>query len=146
MFRAELTDASANRENQNSMLSRHVAIRLFAVAVITALSWSAWAACADAAALTQAAQMACCKDGELSCASPGNASDCCKTDAARAREALLSPTTKPVPHLTAVVVAWAVLSDAATLESAHVGAREIASRPHIDPGQPPYIAFSSLLI
>lgn len=127
------------------MSPRRSIIRVLAFAVTTTLGWSLWAACADAV-MTRHAQMACCKDGEFSCASHGNASDCCKTDAARARDALLSPTTKPVHHLTAIVGAWAVLSDAVTVDSARVGAREIASPPHIDPGPPPYIAFSTLLI
>ena len=128
------------------MSSRPVAIRVFAVAVMTALSWSMWAACADAAVLTQSAQMACCKDGEVACAPNGNASDCCNTGAARSQDAVANASVKPVHHLAAVVVAWAVLPNLLTFNSAHVHARAVASTPQIDPGPPPYIAFSSLLI
>jgi len=128
------------------MFSRQVAIRLFAVAVVTALSWSAWAACADAAALTQAAQMACCKDGELSCAPNGNARDCCSTGATRSQDAVSNAPMKPLHHWTAIAVVSTVLPTVLTFDSARVRARESASPPQIAPGPPPYIAFSSLLI
>ena len=128
------------------MVSRRIALRALAFVVVSTLSWSLWASCADAAVLTQHAQMACCKDGEMACAPNGSASDCCKTDAAQSRDAVSGQTIKLVHHLSAIVVAWAILPDILTLNSSRVGARESASPPQIAPGPPPYIAFSSLLI
>jgi len=125
---------------------RQRTVRLLVFVIATALSWSLWASCADAAALTQHAQMACCKDGEMACAHNGSASDCCKTDAAQSRDGVSNPTIKPLHQLSAIIVAWAVLPDSLTANSARVGARESASPPLIDPGPPPYIAFSWLLI
>jgi len=128
------------------MVAHRIALRALAFVLATTLSWSLWASCADAAALTQHAQMACCKDGEMACAHNGNANDCCKTDAAQSRDAVSNPTTKPVHQLSAIIVAWAVLPDILTVDSARAGARASASPPLNNPGPPPYIAFSSLLI
>jgi hypothetical protein len=101
--------------------------------------------CAEAAISTPSAQMACCKDGELTCAPHGSARDCCQTDAARPHAAVAGARIDPVHTLTAVV-AWAVLPDMSTAGIAHARFDQLSSLSHIDPGPPPYIAFSSLLI
>jgi len=119
--------------------------RVVALVIATTVSWSLWTACAEAAISTRSAQMACCKDGELACAPHGGASDCCTTDASRPRAAVAGAKIDPVHTLNAVV-AWAVLPDMGTVDSAHTRTGPPASRPHIEPGPPPYIAFSSLLI
>src|SRR5258706_15370099 len=86
------------------------AVRVLAFTIAMAFGGSLWAACADAATLGVGAQMACCKDGELSCAPHGSASDCCQADASRPRAAVAGVRIDPVHTLTAVV-AWAVLPD-----------------------------------
>ena len=121
------------------------AVRIVALMIVTTFSASVWAACAEAAMAAPGAQMACCKDGELTCAPHGGAKDCCQTDAARPHEAVAGATIDPVHTLTAVV-AWAVLPDMNGVGVAHARFDPRTSRPHIDPGPPPYIAFSSLLI
>ena len=139
--------ASAVRANIKSMpFRRGITGRVMAAAVATILSWSLWASCAAAAALTLHSQMACCRDGEMACARSGSANDCCKTDASRSRDVVSSPTIKPVHQLTAIVVAWAVLPSGQTLSCERAAARPDASPPLIYSGPPPYIAFSSLLI
>jgi len=123
-----------------------VALRMLAFVIATTFSWSLWAACADAATST-GAQMACCKDGELTCAPHGSAKDCCETDSARPRDAVAGVKVKIDPVYTlSAVVAWAVLPDMPTAARAHLRFDQSTSPPHIDPGPPPYIAFSSLLI
>jgi hypothetical protein len=128
------------------MSFRQTAVRVFAVGLTVALSWSMWAACADAPALTANSQMACCKDGELACAPNGNAADCCNTGAARSQVAVTAATVKPLHQPVAVVVAWGVLQEVPAFSLARIRARESALPQRIDPGPPPYIAFSSLLI
>jgi hypothetical protein len=126
------------------MTFRGVAARLLAFAVATAFGWSLCVACAEAAIPTSA-QMACCKDGELACAPHSGASDCCLTDSARQREVVAGAKIDPVYRL-AAVVAWAVAPDMGLVDSAHTRTGPPPSRPHIEPGPPPCIAFSSLLI
>lgn len=121
------------------------AVRVLAFAIVTTFSWSVWAACAEAAISTPSAQMACCKDGEFTCAPHGNARDCCQTDAARPHAAVAGAKIDPVHTLTAVV-AWAVLPNMGTASTAHARFDPRTSLSRIDPGPPPYIAFSSLLI
>ena len=116
-------------------------VRVLALALAGAISWSLWAECALAAAST--AQMACCKDGEFKCASHGT--DCCATDAARPRAALTTARIDPV-HTLVAVVARAVVPALGTLDSTHTLTYQPASPPRLDAGPPPYIAFSSLLI
>jgi len=127
------------------MTFRRAAARLLALTVATAFTWSLYAACAEAAITTMSAQMACCKDGELSCAPHGSANDCCRTEAARPHEVVAGAKIDPVHTLNAVV-AWAVVPDMGTVDAAHTRTGPPASRPRIEPGPPPYIAFSSLLI
>jgi hypothetical protein len=122
-----------------------VALRVLAFAIATTFSWSLWVACAEAAISTPGAQMACCKDGEFTCAPQGSAKDCCETGAARPHDALAGARIDPVHSLT-VVVSWAVLPGMPTSGLAPARFDQVASRPHLDPGPPPYIAFSSLLI
>jgi len=125
------------------MTFRRIAARLLALAVATTFSWSLWAACGGAASTSSA--MACCKDGQIACAPHGGASDCCTMDASRPREAVASAKIDPVHALTAVA-AWAVVPDMGTVDSAHARTGPPVWRPHLEPGPPPYIAFSSLLI
>jgi hypothetical protein len=141
----DLTDVVRSENNQSSMRFRNAAVRVLAFAIATTFSWSLWAACAEAAISTPSAQMACCKDGEFTCAPHGDAKDCCQTDAARPHEAVPGAKIDPVHTLTAVV-AWAVLPDMSAAGLAHARFDTPTSPPHIDPGPPPYIAFSSLLI
>ncbi len=121
------------------------AVRVLAFALVTTFSWSLWAACAEAAVPTSSAQMACCKDGEFTCAPHGTASDCCQTDAARPHTTVAGVKIEPV-HTLVAVVAWAALPDMGATNTALARFDQLASPPHIDPGPPPYIAFSSLLI
>jgi hypothetical protein len=120
------------------------AVRVLAFAIATTFGWSLWAACAEAAISTSSAQMACCKDGELSCAPHGSATDCCQTDA-RPHALVASVKIDPI-HTLAVVVSLPRLHDLSSVRLAHARFDQPASPPHIDPGPPPYIAFSSLLI
>ena len=121
------------------------AVRVLAFALVTTFSWSLWAACAEAAIPTSSAQMACCKDGEFTCAPHGSASDCCQAEAARPHTTIVGAKIDPV-HTLAAVVAWAALSAVGGASPALARFDRLASLPHIDPGPPPYIAFSSLLI
>src|SRR5438105_467694 len=95
----------------------HRAVRVLVFAIATTFSWSLWMACAEAA-ISQNAQMACCKDGELSCAPHGSANDCCHTDAARPHAAVAGVKIDPV-HGLAVVVSWARLHDLRSASLAH---------------------------
>jgi len=122
-----------------------VGVRLLASAIAMTFSWSLWAACAEAAISSPAAQMACCKDGELTCAPHGSVKDCCQTESARPGDAVAGVKIDPV-HTLSAVVAWAVLPDMRTAARAHLRFDQSTSPPYIDPGPPPYIAFSSLLI
>src|ERR1051326_7288344 len=126
------------------MRLRRVAVRPLAFAIATTFSWSLWAACAEAAISTASAQMACCKDGELTCAAH-SAKDCCQTDSARPHDAVAVVKIDPIHSLNAVVV-WAVLPDISATSRAHARLQQSTSSPRIDPSPPPYIAFSSLLI
>jgi hypothetical protein len=120
-------------------------VRVLALALAVAVSWSLWAECALAAASTPNAQMACCKDGEFTCASHGSAADCCATDHARPRAALTTARINPV-HTLVAVVAWAVVPELAALDSTPILTDQPISFPRLNSGPPPYIAFSSLLI
>ena len=120
-------------------------VRILALALATALGSSLWAECALAAAFTSSAQMACCKDGELRCASHGSAADCCTTSVGRPRTALTTARIDPV-HTLMVVVAWAVVPELASPDSTPILTYQPISPPRLDAGPPPYIAFSSLLI
>lgn len=107
------------------------------------LGVSAWAVCTEAA-VPMSQQMACCKDGELSCAPHGSASDCCLTDAARSRDALV--TGKSSVHPVTALITW---NGAAALPLPVVAPSRFhlpVAPPQFDVGPPPYIAFSSLLI
>ena len=119
------------------------AVRVLTFAVAAAVGWSLWAACAEAPMATSA-QMACCKDGEFKCAPHGSASDCCTTDAARPHHAIAVAKLDPAHRLTAV--AWAVLPNPLSVGSPRSTFFQSISPPRLDPGPPPYIAFSSLLI
>jgi len=118
------------------------AARTLALVAVTALSCSLWAACADAAT---SSAMACCKDGDLACAPHGGASDCCTNDAARPHDAVASARVEPVSLLHAVV-AWVAVPGMGVVDMPHTRTGPPAPRPLIEPGPPPYIAFSSLLI
>ena len=126
------------------MFSRRTALRLLAFGIATTLSWSLWAACADAV-MPQSAQMACCKDGQL-CAPGGSGSDCCNTESGRARTAVLSVVVKPLHQLTAIAVSWDVPTEIIAAGLTRIHSAAVASPPKLDVGPPPYIAFSSLLI
>ena len=117
---------------------------LLAAFVLVAFCGSAWAACFEGIA-TPAQQMACCKDGELTCAPHGSAQNCCQTDAARSRAAVAGVKIDPV-HTLIAVVAWAVIPNIGPANDAQTRFHQPVSPPRIDPGPPPYIAFSSLLI
>ena len=117
---------------------------LLAAFVLVAFCGSAWAACFEGIT-TPAQQMACCKDGELTCAPHGSAQDCCQTDAARSHAAVAGAKIDPVHTLTAVV-ACVVIPNIGTANDAQARFHQPVSPPRIDPGPPPYIAFSSLLI
>jgi len=122
-----------------------VAVRSLAFALAATFGWSLWIACAEATIPTTHAQMACCKDGELTCAPHGSAEDCCRTDSARPRDAIAVVKIEPV-HTLSAVVAWAVIPDMSAPGLARARYDQPTSPPHIDPGPPPFIAFSSLLI
>jgi len=132
------------RDNQSDV-NVHRSIRILALALAAAVSWSLWAECALAAASTPNMQMACCKDGEMKCASHGSATDCCATDASRPRTALTTAKIDPLHRLVAVGV-WSVVPGLAKLDSAPASAHPTVSPPRVHAGPPPYIAFSSLLI
>ena len=117
---------------------------LLAMFVLVAFGGSAWAACVEGIA-TPAQQMACCKDGEFTCAPHDSAQDCCQTDAARSHATVAGAKIDPV-HTLIVVLTWRALPDIGSGSDAHARFHQPASPPHIDPGPPPYIAFSSLLI
>src|ERR1043166_5359236 len=115
---------------------------LVAMFVLVAFCGSAWAACVEGAA-TPAQQMACCKDGQFTCAH-GSPSDCCATEATTAHSTVASIKLDPV--LAPSVVFWAVLANISISATEQARFDSPASPPHLDPGPPPYIAFSSLLI
>ena len=117
-------------------------MRMLALVAATAFSVSLSLSCVEAAFSTAASQMACCKDGELSCAPTGSSADCCRTTVTRSQ---------PAPSATKIDTAHA-LSVVAAIPSRPVVAvlpppRPIVSSNHfIQIGPPPYIAHSSLLI
>ena len=125
------------------MFSRH--LRLVVLALTMTLSWSLWAACMDGGGLTQSAQMACCKDGEMTCGPHGSPMDCCRTEAARSFDAVVHAKAQPV-HALVAVATWAVESAAISPETGVTQAFHPTSPPHLDLGPAPYIAYSSLLI
>jgi hypothetical protein len=120
-------------------------VRILALTLAAAISWSLWAECTLAAASTPNMAMACCKDGEMKCAGHGSASDCCTTDASRPRQAVTTARIDPV-HALVAVVTWAAAPGLATLDSTPTLTYQPTSRSRLDAGPPPYIAFSSLLI
>lgn len=119
--------------------------RLLVLALTMTVSWSLWATCLDAGTLTKSAQMACCKDGEMTCGPHGSPMNCCTTASTRSSEAVTHAKIEPVHALVAVVM-WAVVPAATTLDSALTRAFQPTSPPHLELSPPPYIAFSSLLI
>ena len=127
------------------MTFRSATVRAVILAVATTFSWSLWAACAEAAMPTMSPQMACCKDGELTCAPQGSASDCCLANAAGPHSTVANAKIDPVHTLRAVVVR-ATLPDALAAGVAHTRLTQPTSPPGLQFGPPPYIAFSSLLI
>ena len=119
------------------MLSR--AARVTAFVLAASFGWSLWSACVEGS--TTNAQMACCKDGELTCATHGSSTDCCRTDGApRATVAA----TKAAVHPLSLAV-WIALPMPSFLSMAS-NRRLTLEPPRFDPGPPPYIAYSSLLI
>jgi len=119
--------------------------RALSFVLLAVFSCSVWTACAEAAISTPNAQMACCKDGEFTCAPHGSPRDCCQRESARPHDAVAGVRIDPV-HGFHAVVAWAVLPGVSAPALAHDRFDQPTSPPHIDPGPPPYIAFSSLLI
>lgn len=117
---------------------------LLAVFVLVAFGGSAWAACVEGIA-TPAQQMACCKDGEFTCAPHGNTQDCCQTGAAQSRAAVAGAKIDPV-HALVVVLAGTVLPHMGGVSDVPARFSQPTSPPRINPGPPPYIAFSALLI
>jgi hypothetical protein len=117
---------------------------MLACAMAATFGWSLWVACAPLVPVPMS-HMACCKDGELTCASHASANDCCTTDTARPDDAVANVKIDPV-HTLSIVVAWAALPAAATIDLPQARLSHSTSPPRIEPGPPPYIAFSSLLI
>ncbi len=120
------------------------AFRVLAFVVALTFGWSVWTACAEAATATASAQMACCKDGELTCGAHGASADCCRTDAARRHDAVTGVKVDPVRSPCAVAVSAALPMSERPLVRARVDAS--TASPRVTPGPPPCIAFSSLLI
>jgi hypothetical protein len=121
-----------------------VAARTLAFVVAATFGWSVWAACAPLVPAPMS-HMACCQDGEMTCASHDSATDCCTTDAARPHDAVANAKVDPV-HTLSAVVAWAALPVIATTDVPQDRRSHPTSPPSVEPGPPPYIAFSSLLI
>ena len=120
------------------MLSR--AARVTAFVLAASFGWSLWSACVEGS--TTNAQMACCKDGELTCATHGGSTDCCRTDGApRATVAA----TKSAVHPSSLVAVW-VVRPVSSLFSMALNRNLTLEPSRFDPGPPPYIAYSSLLI
>ena len=138
-------DRSAAQENNQVWMRSRLAVRSLAFAIATTFSWSLWIACAEAAIPNAGAQMACCKDGELTCAPNSSGKDCCQIGSARPRDAIAGAKIDPV-HILIAVVAWAVIPNIGTTADAQARFHPPLSPSRIDPGPPPYIAFSSLLI
>ena len=123
-----------------SMVSR--AARVTAFMLAAAFSGSMWAACVEGAASSTNAPMACCQDGELTCAAHGSSTDCCRTDGAPAATAAVA---KAGIHPLNVAVVWAALPvPSISRVRFYRGVTLTFSR--FDLGPPPYIAYSSLLI
>jgi hypothetical protein len=120
------------------------AVRVLALALAVTFGWSLWVACADAL-VASSAQMACCKDGQFTCAPHGSAGDCCTSDAARPHHAIAIAKIDPV-HGFAIVTSSSVLSCIVPADSSRASFSESVAPTRHDPGPPPYIAFSSLLI
>jgi hypothetical protein len=120
------------------------AVRMLACAVAATFGWSLWVACAPLVSVPMS-HMACCKDGELTCASHDSANDCCTTDTARPHDAVANAKIDPV-HTLSVVVAWAALPVAAAIDFPRGRLSRPASPPSVEHGPPPYIVFSTLLI
>ena len=127
------------------MTFRSATVRAVIVAVATTFSWSLWAACAEAAMPTMSPQMACCKDGELTCAPQGNASDCCLANAVRPHSTVANAKIDPI-HTLRALVTWPALADRLAAGVTHTRLTQPASPPGLQFRPPPYIAFSSLLI
>jgi len=118
----------------------------FAALILVTFSGSVWATCVEGAAVSTHQQMACCKDGEFTCAPNGNTNNCCTTGATRSHAAVVIAKIDPVHALAAVVATWALLPDLALKTPDQTGPIAAVSPPRVQPGPPPYIAFSSLLI
>ena len=114
-------------------------VRVLALVIATAFSWSAWAACVEGA-VTASNAMACCKDGELSCAPHGSAPDCCAIDATRPQASAAHAKIQPI-HTLQLIFSWSPRLDAVPADSSMI----VAEVP-VEPDPPPYIEFSSLLI
>jgi hypothetical protein len=120
------------------MVSR--AARVMAFVIATTFGWSLWSACVEGSATN--AQMACCKDGELRCAAHGGSSDCCRSDGAPS--AVIAAAKAGAAHPT-LTVAW-IAQPMAFIPSVRFHRGVTSTPPRFDPGPPPYIAYSSLLI
>ena len=121
-----------------SMVSRVARVTAFVLAA--SFGWSLWSACVEGS--TTNAQMACCKDGELTCATHGASTDCCRSDGAP--RAVISATKAGVVHQ-GLAAAW-VAQPVTFIPSVRFHRGVTSTLPRIDPGPPPYIAYSSLLI
>jgi hypothetical protein len=115
-----------------------------AFVVVATFSWSLWAACLPLVPMPMS-HMACCKDGEMACASQDSAHDCCTTDSARPHDAVANAKVEPA-HLLLAVVTWAALPVTTAIDLRQSQFSHASSPPSVEPGPPPCIAFSSLLI
>jgi len=119
---------------------------LLAALVLLTFSASVWATCLEGAAVSASQQMACCKDGEFTCAPNANANECCTTRATQSHAAVAVAKIDPVHAPVAVVGTWAVLPSATLALSDRIRPGAVVLPPLIQQGPPPYIAYSSLLI
>ena len=123
-----------------SMVSR--AARVTAFVLAATFGWSVWAACVEGATSITNAPMACCQDGELTCAAHGSSTDCCRTDGAPAATAAVA---KAGIRSLNVAAVWAALPmPSMSCVRFYRGVTLASSRFGLGP--PPYIAYSSLLI
>jgi len=122
------------------MVSR--AARVIAFVMATTFGWSLWLACVEGATSVTNAQMACCKDGELTCATHGSSTDCCSTDGAP-RATVVA--TKSAVHPASLAAVWVARPVPSIFSMASTRSLTLEP-PRFDPGPPPYIAYSSLLI
>ena len=125
------------------MTAARPAARLLGAVLVLTLGVSMWAVCVEAQ-VPQSQQMACCKDGELSCPSHSSSHDCCVTDAGRSQAAVVAATVG-VQSVKALIV-WNGGDALLMSPAASSWQRHPVSPPQFEFGPPPYIAFSSLLI